>query len=142
MSGRDDITISLLRQFRHQKSNSALEWARESSSRSKGRRNHGVNTRTTINRRLNLRSRFPHRAPTVGLEDKVFKRGIVTDVADFDDTKKLLGQHCAVQFKEGGVMVQRAFQGMVAQVLVEKVSLGKCKRENFSAHPNALSSRC
>jgi hypothetical protein len=61
----------------------------------------------------------PHSAPTVGLEDMVFKRSSMTDAADSEDTKKLLGQHCAVQFDEGGVMMQRAFQDMVAPVLEE-----------------------
>ena len=55
-----------------------------------------------------------YKAPTVGLESVVFKMGTVQDAADFEDHKKDLGRYIAVNFKEGGSLLQQAMENMVA----------------------------
>jgi hypothetical protein len=40
-------------------------------------------------------------APTMGLENVVFRMGTVQDAAEFEDDKKDLGRYVAVNFKEG-----------------------------------------
>jgi hypothetical protein len=54
-----------------------------------------------------------YKAPTAGLENLVFKMGTVQDAADFEEHKKDLGRYVAVNFKEGGSMLQQAMEAMV-----------------------------
>jgi predicted Fe-S protein YdhL (DUF1289 family) len=53
------------------------------------------------------------KAPTSGLEDKVFKVGDAKDAADFADVKKAIGRYCGVNFKSGGNMAQQAIEKLV-----------------------------
>ena len=54
-----------------------------------------------------------YKAPTAGLENVVFKMGTVQDASDFEEHKKDLGRYVAVNFKEGGSMLQQATEAMV-----------------------------
>jgi hypothetical protein len=58
-----------------------------------------------------------YKAPIAGLENVVFKMGTVQDAADFEEHKKDLGRHVAINFKEGGSMLQQAMEAMVTPTL-------------------------
>eukprot|EP00804_Cyclotella_cryptica_P002560 CCRYP_010401-RA/>CCRYP_010401-RA protein AED:0.15 eAED:0.13 QI:0/0/0/0.5/1/1/8/0/1350 len=60
----------------------------------------------------------PFKAPTSGLENVIFKMGHFTDAADFEEHKKGLARYCAVNFKDGGAMIQKAIDDMVSPSLV------------------------
>jgi hypothetical protein len=50
------------------------------------------------------------KAPTSGLEDKIFKAGNEKDAAEFAVVAKALGRYCGVHFKAGGGMAQQAME--------------------------------
>jgi hypothetical protein len=53
------------------------------------------------------------KAPTQGLEDKIFKIGDAQDAADFTEVKKAIGRYCGVNFKVGGSLAQQAIEKLV-----------------------------
>ena len=64
-----------------------------------------------------------YKAPTAGLESVVFKMGTVQDAADFEEHKKDLGRYIAVNFKEGGSMLQQTMEAMVTPTFTAPADL-------------------
>ena len=52
------------------------------------------------------------RAPTVGLEDRIFTIGTTTDAAKFEVVKEELGKHFATQSWSDGVDAAMAFESL------------------------------
>ena len=59
----------------------------------------------------------PFNAPTAGLKDVVIRMGSVKDAVEFEESKKRLGRYIAVNFKEGGMMLQQAVEQMQAPTI-------------------------
>ena len=53
------------------------------------------------------------RAPTVGLEDKIFTIGTTADAAKFEIVKEELGKHFATQSWNDGVDAAQAFDKLI-----------------------------
>jgi hypothetical protein len=64
--------------------------------------------------RFHHHNKTKFKALTPGLEDVVLSTGLAKDAVNFEENKKKLGRHCAVTFKSGGAMEQRAIETMAA----------------------------
>jgi hypothetical protein len=65
-----------------------------------------------------------YRAPTPGLEDRVFTVGTAKDAANFLDVKKDLARWVGVNFKIGSSMAQSAIEDLVEPSIVRPNDLG------------------